>query len=113
MSAAFADRLYFMYWPLDPAIECRAGGLTPPAPPARVATTCTPGEWVTWVRTLRAWAETSMPELMVTPRASLVGLTALACGETPLEVAHGLVFRGADAALVDKALAACPLPGTK
>jgi hypothetical protein len=47
---------------------------------------------------------------MVTPRASLAGLKALAIGETPREVADGLVFRGADEALTRKALAACPLP---
>lgn len=48
---------------------------------------------------------------MVTPRATLLGITALALGETPAEVAHGLVFRGADDALVSKVLSACPLPG--
>jgi hypothetical protein len=47
---------------------------------------------------------------MVTPRASITGIQALAVGETPLEVAHGLVFRGADKPLVDKVLAAVPLP---
>src|SRR5690606_2134258 len=26
MSQAFADRLYFLYWPLDPSIETRAVG---------------------------------------------------------------------------------------
>jgi hypothetical protein len=110
MSAAFADRLYFLYWPIDPAIECRAGGLPVPKPPKRKETTCTPDAWVRWVRDIRAWAEKSAPTLMVTPRASLTGLQCLALGETPEEVAHGLVFRGADKALVEKALAAVPLP---
>jgi hypothetical protein len=110
MSAAFADRLYFVHWPLDPAIECRAAGLPVPARPERKERTCTPAQWVSWVQAIRAWAADNAPTMQVTPRASLVGLQALAAGETPEEAAHGLVFRGADSALVSKALAAVPLP---
>jgi hypothetical protein len=110
MSAAFKDRLYFMFWPLDPAIECRAGGLPVPPAPRREERTCEASAWVTWVREVRAWAERNAPTLMVTPRASIEGVRALALGETPAEIAHGLVFRGADAALVSKVLGACPLP---
>lgn len=110
MGEAFKDRLYFVYVPLDPAIECRAAGLPVPPTPVRKAATCTPAAWVSWVQSVRAWAAQNAPTLMVTPRASLVGLKALAIGETPREVADGLVFRGADAGLVTKALAACPLP---
>lgn len=109
MSAAFADRLYFMYWPIDPAIECRAVGLPiPPRPelaPIKVSNT----GWVTWVRKMRDWASVNMPTMQVTPRASLTGLQALALGEHPLDVAHGLVFRGADSEMVSKALHACPI----
>jgi hypothetical protein len=111
MSAAFADRLYFMNWPLDAAIECRVGGLKAPKAPEREESTCTPGEWVRWVQRVRTWSETNVPTLMVTPRASILGIQALAIGETPTEVAHGLVFRGADNALVTKVLNAVPLPG--
>jgi len=109
-SAAFIDRLYFIYWPIDPAIECRAGGLPIPLRPEPIAKTCNPSEWVTFVRKLREWASSNMPTLMVTPRASLTGLQALALGESPLDVAHGLIFRGADSEMVSKALNAVKLP---
>ena len=110
MSAAFADRLYFMHWPIDPAIECRAAGLPVPPVPYRKERTCTAQDWGQWVQNVRAWAASNAATLMVTPRATLTGLQALAVGETPEEVAHGLVFRGADASLVAKALSAVPLP---
>ncbi len=110
MSAAFADRLYFIHWPLDPAIECRAAGLPCPDAPERDESTCTIAQWVQWVQAVRAWAESNAPTLMVTPRASLLGKVALALGESPSEIADGLVFRGADKALVAKVLAANPLP---
>jgi hypothetical protein len=110
MSAAFADRLYFIHWPLDPAIECRAGGLPIPSRVESKPVTCDPAAWVTFVRKLRDWAGVNMPTLMVTPRASLTGLQALALGESPLDVAHGLIFRGADSEMVAKALNAVKLP---
>lgn len=110
MSAAFADRLYFMHWPLDPAIECRAAGLAIPAMPVVEPKTCSAKDWVTFVRKLRDWASVNMPTLMVTPRASLAGLQALQLGESPLDIAHGLIFRGADSEMVSKALNAVKLP---
>lgn len=111
MSAAFMDRLYFIHWPLDEAIEARAAGLPlSPRPPEPEPRPIDPKSWVKWVRSIRDWANREMPTLMVTPRASLAGLKALAIGETPEDVAHGLVFRGADKELVHKALINCPLP---
>jgi energy-coupling factor transporter ATP-binding protein EcfA2 len=110
MSAAFADRLYFLYWPIDPSIECRAAGLTPPKAEPRYETTASAQLWVSFVQSLRAWATVNAPTLMITPRASLAGLKALAAGETPAEVADGLIFRGCDAELKRKALYAVPLP---
>lgn len=110
MSAAFADRLYFMYWPLDPAIECRAGGIDIPATPEPDKRTCSAADWTRFVRKLREWGAVNMPTLMITPRATLAGIQALALGEAPLDVAHGLIFRGADSEIVTKALAAVKLP---
>ena len=111
MSAAFMDRLYFVYWPLDEAIEARAAGMMIPNRPARPEPKpIKPSDWVTWVKLVREWAKKEMPTLMVTPRASLAGLQALAIGESCEEVAHALVFRGADNELVHKALHAVPLP---
>ena len=112
MSAAFADRLYFVHVPLDPNIERRATGRSPARIPARlgVPREITPAAWGRWVEEIRAWAEKNAPTLQVTPRATITGLKALAAGETPEEVAHGLVFRGADDSMVSKALEACPLP---
>jgi hypothetical protein len=111
MSAAFMDRLYFIHWPLDPAIECRAAGLALPAKPKRDRSTCTPEQWGMFVRTLRTWAESNAPTLMITPRATLAGLKALTLGEAPSEVADALIFRGADDDLKHKALTAVALPG--
>jgi len=109
MSAAFADRLYFIHWPLDPAIECRAAGLPIPARSELTSATVTPQEWVAWVRKVREWAKVEMPTLQVTPRASLIGLQALALGEHPQDVADALVFRGADDEMRGKALKAVRL----
>jgi hypothetical protein len=110
-SSAYRDRLYFIHVPQDPNIEARAAGLPLAPPPARKATTCTPAEWVSWVRAMRAWAPTNAPLLVqfLGQRASLMGVKLLDLGETPREMADGLVFKGADDALVAKALAACPL----
>jgi hypothetical protein len=110
MSEAFKDRLYFLHWPIDENIERRICGLPLVKPPARVERTCTPADWCSWVLKVRAWAGKNAVTLKVTPRASIEGRKALALGETPEEIAHGLVFRGADDELVRKALAACPLP---
>lgn len=106
-SEAFKDRLYFMYWPLDPAIECKAAGLPCPPAPERAETTCSPAEWVTWVQAVRAM---HIPEIDPGQRASLEGIRALSIGENPEEVAHALVFRGADQPMIDKVLRANPLP---
>lgn len=105
-SPAFKDRLYFMYWPIDEAIEFRAVGMAAPPAPTRQHEKVEPQRWVKFVTGLRAWAKTNAPTLMITPRASLVGINALALGETPNEVADGLIFRGCDPDLRTKALSA-------
>jgi hypothetical protein len=110
MSAAFADRLYFMYWPIDSAIECRAAGLTPTPPPERKEDTCSAETWASWVLKTRNYAAQHAPTLMVTPRATHAGIKALSIGETPSEIAEALVFRGADDEIKAKVLNACPLP---
>lgn len=111
-SAAFMDRLYFVHWPLDPNIERRACGRSPARIPARLGREreISAADWGRWVEEIRAWTVKNAPTIQVTPRATLSGLKALSVGETPEEVAHGLVFRGADDTLVTKALDACPLP---
>jgi MoxR-like ATPase len=113
MGHAFKDRLYFVYWPQDENIENRAAGLPCDPPPERVAKTCTPAEWVTWVKAIRAYSKRQATTIHghTGQRAALNGLKALAIGETPEEVADALVFKGADEALREKCLAACPLPG--
>ena len=112
MSAAFKDRLYFVYWPIDPRIEAEIGqtGLSTTLP-ARKPRKITATAWVEWVVKLRAWAETNMPTLMITPRASILGIKALELGETPAEVAAGLIFRGCDSEMVTKAMNANPWEG--
>jgi hypothetical protein len=110
-SSAYRDRLFYIFVPADPNVEARAAGLPLAPPPVRVLTTCTPAEWVLWVRAMRVWATTNAPTLLqfLGQRASLIGIKLLALGETPRELADGLVFKGADDLLVNKALAACPL----
>lgn len=110
MSAAFADRLYFMYWPLDPNIERRAAGLPPVKTPEIPQGTCLAQDWVTWVQMAREYCAHNAPTIMITPRASIVGIQALAVGESPAMVADALVFRGADESLRAKVLNAVPLP---
>lgn len=109
-SFAYGDRLYWIEWRLDPNIERRACGRPLVKTPVRKPSTCTPQAWGAWVEGIREWTRENAPTIQVTPRATFIGLRALACGETPLEAAHGLVFRGADKGLVEKALNACPLP---
>lgn len=104
MSSAFADRLYFMYWPLDPQIECRVVGIPCPPVAEEKFDQCDPVAWVKFVRGLREWAANNAPGLSITPRASLLGIKALAAGESPDAVADGLIFRGCDSDLRKKAL---------
>ena len=70
-----------------------------------------PEAWGRWIEEIRDWTERTAAQIHVSTRAVVEGLKALAAGETPEEVADGLVFKGADDAMVAKALAACPLPG--
>ena len=104
MASAFKDRLYFMYWPIDPAIEAKMAGIKVPPVPTRQEHTVTPQTWTKFVIKLREWASVNAPTLMVSPRASHQGIKCLALGETPDEIADGLIFRGADAELRAKAL---------
>lgn len=109
-SAAFMDRLYFVHWPLDPAIEARAAEMAEPLRPAeRKIEELSPKRWVEFVQRVREYAKVNVPTLMVTPRASLVGLEALSLGEHPMDVADALIFRGADAEIKSKVLSACTL----
>lgn len=110
MSAAFMDRLYFVYWPIDPAIECRVAGLPIPAPPQRNVRTCTPQAWGKWVMDVREYCKDNAPTVMVTPRATILGIKAMECGEGLEEIADGLVFRGADPELRNRILSGVPLP---
>src|SRR6185503_5080717 len=113
MSEAFKDRLYFVEWPLDPNIERRATGRPLVKVPEREVFTCSVSQWGEWVENTRAYCKANAPEIKVSPRATFQGKLALSIGETPLEAAHGLVFRGADSALTGKVLAACPIPRSK
>lgn len=103
-SAAFVDRLYFMYWPIDPTIECRAMGMVAPRIETAPHRTCTPQVWGTFVQNLRRWASVSMPTLMVTPRATFEGARAMQLGESVDQVMDGLIFRGCDQEMRNKAL---------
>ena len=110
MSGAFLDRLYFMHWPIDLNIMRGACGMAPMAAPIRDEFSCSSAQWGSFVENLMAWAVVNAPTLNVSPRAGISGVKALACGETPTEIAHALIFRGADNELVSKALTAVALP---
>lgn len=113
MSAAFADRLYFVHWPLDEQGErmwSGVGGKAKNQIPSTTGRQINGSAWVDFVQNLREWAKANAPTLMITPRASITGLKALACGESPEQVADGLIFRGADSELRSKALAAVRMP---
>jgi hypothetical protein len=112
-SPAYKDRLYFIRLDLDENIIRRACGLSPVRRAARPEATCTAADWGTWVLSARAWCKRNAPNLHVGQRAALVGLRALAAGETPEEVAEGLVFKGCDPSLRSKVLDANPLPGAR
>lgn len=112
MSAAFADRMYFMHWPIDEQAERTWSGIggkgkTIPMPVTREIKA---NEWVDYVQSLRTWATTNAPTLMITPRASITGLKALSLGESPEMVADALIFRGADTELRAKATNAVRIP---
>ena len=110
MSAAFRDRLYFMHWPVDWNIARKLSGNACQPAPSRISGTCSVSKWESWVERVHGWADSNAPTLMVTPRASIEGTKALAHGEFVSEVADGLVFRGCDPSIRDKALQANPLP---
>lgn len=112
MSAAFADRLYFVHWPLDEQAERAWSGVGGKAKAIKcpVPREIAADAWVDFVQRLREWCTTNAPTIMITPRASIVGLKALAAGESPEQVADGLIFRGADSELRSKALNAVKLP---
>jgi MoxR-like ATPase len=57
-------------------------------------------DWLAWVRAVRAEAANRCPDLIVSPRASVVGSEAIADGETWAEVAETELFKGLDPATV-------------
>ncbi len=101
LDGAFRRRFLFVEWNTDTNLEQTLASAQNPAAAA----------WVIWVQTLRAWAKTNMPRLLVTADASIKGAQLLATGRyTAAEVAEMVTFKGFDRDSVAKTLAANPLP---
>lgn len=98
---AFSDRLVFVDWPYDPKLE-RALTL------ARHAEA---GEWLEWVRQVRAYVEANQIRLVVSPRASFHGADLLAYTDWGYdEIAESVLFKDFDEATVQTILGEHPLP---
>ena len=102
--AAFRDRFVYIAWGYDTAMERKAAlDVNPDA-----------AAWVAWVQQARRWAESNLPRLTITPRASIVGADLLLGGDfDPETVADMTVFKGLDRDSRGKVLTACPLPEAK
>lgn len=105
MSHALKDRLYFIFWPTDRNIMYRSLGMKKVYPaPDRVEETVAPDAWGDYVDRMMDWAAVNAPTLSIGPRAGILGAQMLEAGETPDEVADGLIFRGVDAEIRRKAM---------
>lgn len=110
-SAAFIDRLYFLYWPRDRNLmRSHAGMPNEPRAERPKPRKIENSAWERWCEKAEDWCEQNAPQMKITSRAYWTGVKALACGETPYEVADGMVFRGCDDDLRSKLLNAVPLP---
>lgn len=71
---------------------------------------CANKDWLRYCRALRAEvAKQSIETLAVTPRASIEGAIAILEGDTWLEAADGLIWKGLDAATRERLEAAVPI----
>jgi hypothetical protein len=102
--AAFRDRLFYIAWHYDVALERKL------AHAAAGEQTDVAEAWLTWVHAVRAYVEQHKGRTLATPRAIVEGVKALLVGFTPERAADGLVFRGCPDDERSKILAACPLP---
>jgi hypothetical protein len=101
LDGALRERFLFLRWDTDTKLEQSLALAVNPDATA----------WVVWVQTLRAWAKTNMPRLLVSQRGSIRGAKLLTSKQyTPAEVAELAIFKGFDKDSVSKTLAACPLP---
>lgn len=100
--AAFAERFVFFKWEYDEKLERTiALGYNKDA-----------HEWLSWVKNVRKYCLKNYPRLLVSPRASIIGAQLLATGQFSwAEVAEMAVFKGTEADIIDKVLAAYPLEG--
>ncbi len=105
---ASLDRFAFIDWRYDDALEEARVHAILPGPSGR--------SWLAWIRAVRTYATAHVPQLDVTPRASVAGATVLAKGLPEglgLEwIARVYTFAGIEPAQQSAILAACPLPAT-
>ena len=105
--AATADRFFYLEWPIDEKLERSLVLQTNPAA----------GAWLAWVREVRAYVTDrshGIQGVHITPRGAVNGAAELAALTTDLAplagIAEGYLFKGAGAEIVNRILAACPLP---
>lgn len=102
LDGATLDRFAFIDWQIDPELELRL---------ALAANADNGAIWLTWIRKVRDYCATHHPRIIVSPRATMMGATAL--GDSPFtmtQIADMSLFKGIEADTRAKVLAACPLP---
>jgi len=101
--AAFAERFAYLPWGYDEAME-RAIAL-------QIFEKA--GDWVTWVQTVRKFAQSADPKLVISPRATFGIAEFLSCKKSPFtihETLDAVLFKGIEAERVTRILNANPLP---
>jgi hypothetical protein len=101
MGAATIDRVCYVQFPVDAALERRAA----------LAFCPTMGPWVTWFQGLREWAATNDPKLMVSPRSTYYFAKLLHQGMlTVPEMLEDALWKLIEPQRITRALDANPLP---
>jgi cobaltochelatase CobS len=103
MDAALLDRFYFMGWDYDHALELALCGETGPyndrhviKPVPRAITAAMSSDWCNRVQRLRGAIQPG-DRLIISPRASLMGIKALSAGLNNQQVENALVWKGCKA----------------
>lgn len=99
--AAFRNRFVFLDWPYDEPLENKLSLMV--HDDAML--------WVEWVQKVRAYCETNMVPLIVSPRTSYQGIKLLAnTGWEYSKIAELTLFKGIDETTFEGALKAVPFP---
>lgn len=96
LDAATLDRFSVLDWPVDEGLEASMIGLPAPAPGLDLARGgfMEPAEWLARVRSVRASVDREQIRTVVSPRATLSGVTLLAAGIGRYWVEEMVLWRG-------------------